>query len=808
MLRNYIKITLRVLWRNKGYATINVTGIATAFCVCMFLFLTAYLHLTYDSFHRDSDRIFQTYFFSNDPDKATKIGGMPLPLQPALKAEFPEIEAATRILNEQGVVEYNDNYLDKNITFVDADFLRLFTFPMQEGNGAVALNGLNNVIISENMAQDVFGHDDPVGKRIRISTQGVQKEYFVTGIIQDAPDNSTIKYDALVRVENAPAYVGGKDNWTDFSHMVFIKTIAQADQATLENRLKVFAKKYFSNQLQDLKAKGAKPDARGDVFALRIQKMAEVHFDRESSDRKGTPIVVIYVLLGLGFFILLIACINFINLNIARSLTRAREVGVRKSLGAVRSSLFWQIWSESAVLCLFGFLLGAGLTYLLVPEFNAVFGAKLRLINALQPGFILFVLGVFVLVSLLAGGYPAWKMATFNTVHVLKGQVSLKRPGVLRNTLIVTQFAMACLLACCTIIAFQQVEHLRNSPLGFDKEQVISIPVGNYVNGRQVLQRMRNKLANDPTVVALTGSSVNIGRGRDRRTSRSTMGFTNKGKEILTDILLVDYDYLKTLKIPVVAGRDFDRTYATDSVNRIIVTQSLVKMMQEKNPVGALLGDDDDKTNAKSEIIGVIPDFHLYSVASDSHPITLHLSNSEPIQYIFVRVSEKNLMGAMDKMKEVWEGVAPQAEFKGSFLNENVDEWYNNEKQLFQIFSLASSIAIVLTCIGLFAVALLMIEQRTKEIGIRKILGADIAGIILLLSRQFVKLVLIALAIAVPLAWFGMNQWLVNYSSRIEISGWVFVGVGLGAIFIALVSVSYQTIKAALMNPVKSLRNE
>jgi ABC-type antimicrobial peptide transport system permease subunit len=415
---------------------------------------------------------------------------------------------------------------------------------------------------------------------------------------------------------------------------------------------------------------------------------------------------------------------------------------------------------------------------------------------------------VIALVTLVAGGYPAWQMAAFNTVDVLKGKITTKRPGALRNALIVTQFTLSCLLTCCTVIAFQQVGYLRQSPLGFDKEQVISLPVGNQVNGRQVLQRLRNKLANDPTVLAVTGTDVNLGQGKDRVSSRSTMGFSYKGRSISTDMLLVDFDYLKTLKIKTVAGRDFNRAYATDSVNRVIITQSLARMMGVANPVGTLLGDDNDTTGTKSQIIGVIPDFHLYSVADEANPITIHLSNTETIRYIFIRVSPQSLAGSMEKLKKVWTEVAPQAEFMGSFLDENVDAWYQNEEQLSQILGLAAGVAILLSCIGLFAIALLMIEQRTKEIGIRKVMGASVPGIVLLLSRNFVRLVLIALGIAIPLAWFGMQSWLTNYTHRIDISPWVFIVVGLSAILIALLTVSFQSVKAALMNPVKSLRSE
>ncbi|MEZ0540758.1 ABC transporter permease [Fibrella arboris] len=808
MLANYLKIAFRTLWRSRGYAAINVIGLGVAFCITVFLLLTAYLHLTYDSFHKDGDRIFQTYLFANDPEHPTRNGAMPLPLTTALKADFPDVQAARIVAGRKSLVEVNGKYVDKLINFTDPDFLSIFSFPLLAGNRETALRELSNVVISENMATDLFGTADAVGKRLKIGSIGSQKEYVVVGVLNDVPDNSSVRFDALVRIENSPMYQQGKDNWTDNSHSIFIKLPAPVDQAAFENRLKPFTQKYFQNQIDGLKKKRAQPDARGDVFALRLQQLANVHFNREMSDSRGTPIAIIYVLLGMAFFILAIASINFINLSIARSFTRAREVGVRKSLGALRSSLFVQIWSESGLICVIGFLFGASLMYLLMPAFNAQFGARLKVDYLLQPGFIGLVLFVVLLVTLVAGGYPAWQMTKFNTIEVLKGNVSAKRPGVLRNALIVTQFALSCLLVCCTVIAFQQVGYLRQGPLGFAKEQVISIPVGTQVNGRQVLQRLRNKLANDPTVLAITGTDVNLGKGKDRVSSRSTVGYTFKGRDITSDLLLVDFDYLKTLKINPLAGRDFDRAYASDSVNRVIITQSMAKMMGVANPVGTLLGDDGDTTGTKAQVIGVVPDFRLYSLSDKANPITLHLSNSETIRYVFIRVAPQSLAGSMEKLKKVWAEVAPQAEFIGSFLDENVDEWYENEAQLSQVLSLASGVAILLSCIGLFAIALLMIEQRTKEIGIRKVMGASIPGIVLLLSRDFVKLVLIALGIAVPLAWFGMQTWLANYAHRIAISPWVFVIVGLSAIAIALATVSFQSIKAALMNPVKSLRSE
>ncbi len=806
MFKNYIKIAFRNIWKSKGYALINIVGLSVAFCVSVFLFLTAYFQLTFDDFHQDRDRIFQTYFFANEPDKVSKTSSMPFPLTTALKAEFPEIEGITRIVNGSDVIEYKGKFYDKNVKFTDADFLKIFSFPLIKGNKEVALRDLSSIIISENTAEAIFGEEDPMGKPLQLGIGSNKKQYVVTGVLGDFPDNSSIQFDAFVRTENLNGYQSQKDQWDAMSHIVFLKLVPNADPESLEKRMKPFAAKYFASTIASLKKRGAKPDERGDLFAVRLQNLKNVHFDRDIAGGSGAPVALVYALMGIAFFILLIACINFINLNVARSFIRAREVGVRKSLGALKNQLFVQIWGEAAVICFVGFAAGLVLAILLLPTFNATFQGKLNLDYMLQPDKISLILGIFVMVTLIAGGYPAWQMSKFNAVEVLKGKVTLKKPGVLRNSLIITQFTLSSLLICCTIIAVQQVNHLRKQPLGFQKEQVISIPIGNKVNGQQALQRMRNKLANDPNIVSLTGSGVNLGMGQDRSSSRSVMGFTYKEKEISTDWLQIDYDYLKTLNIKLLDGREFDPAFPTDSLDRVIITQSMAKAIGETDPVGKYF--QTDTAGAKIQIIGLVPDFNLYSSKNDKKPITMHISHSDPVSYIFVRVTPQSLSVAMDKLKAVWKEVTPESEFKASFLDENTDNWYKEEQRLSQVFSLASGIAILLSCLGLFAVALIVIEQRTKEIGVRKVLGASISNLVFVLSRDFVKLVVVAILISSPLAWFFMQKWLDGYLYRIEISPLIFIGVGAAAVVIAVVTVSFQSIKAALMNPVKSLKSE
>lgn len=804
MFKNYFKIALRNLWKSKGYAFINVLGLAVAFCVSVFLFLTAYFALSYDNFHADKDRIYEPYFFANDPERVNRTASMPFPITPALKAEYPEIEAVARVVNGSDVVEYKGKYLDKNIKFTEPDFFKIFSFPFLQGNAQTAFQDLSSIIITENMAKAVFGAEDPMGKSVQIGLEGSKKSYVVTGVLADFPANSSLQFDAFLRSENAGGYQQQKDQWDAFSHNIFLKLKPGVDKLAFERKLKPFTAKYFAETVTKLKKKGAKPDERGDLYALRLQKLEDVHFNREISGGKEGSLI--YALMGIGLFILLIACINFINLNVARSFIRAREVGVRKSLGALKQQLFFQIWGEAGVVCFLGFLAGVILAVLLVPSFNATFRAKLTLDYIFEPDKIALLVGLFLFVTLIAGGYPALQMSRFNAVEVLKGKVSLKKPGILRNSLIVAQFALSSLLICCTIIAMQQVDHLRSQPLGFQKEEVISIPVGNKVDGQTALRRMRNRLAGDPNVVSVTGSGVNLGMGLDRSSSRSSIGFTFKEREIETDWLHISYDYLKTLNIKLIAGREFNPAYPTDSMGRVIITESMAKAIGEQDPVGKFF--QTDTAGIKHQIIGVVPDFNLYSSKAEKKPVTMYLSNNEGIGYIFVRATPQSLATSMDKLKGIWKEITPESEFIGSFIDENTNNWYMEEQRLSQIFSLASAVAVILSCLGLFAVALIVMEQRTKEIGVRKVLGASIGSLVFVLSRDFVKLVLIAILISTPAAWYLMQLWLDHYPYRIEISPLVFVGVGLVAVLVAIATVSFQSIKAALMNPVKSLRSE
>jgi ABC-type antimicrobial peptide transport system permease subunit len=805
MLRNYLKVAFRTLWKNRTHTLINVVGLSVAFGTGVLLFLTAAFEFSYDKFHTDADRIFRIYFLSSNRDGSPDKGAtMPYPIARVLKAEFPEIEGVTRWFNRSASVRRNNQTYNENIRLADADFLQMFSFPMRKGNVKTALNSLSDIVISETMAKDIFRTEDPVGKSLELSVNGSWQTFNVTGVVSDFPKNSSFDYDALIRSENAGDYAEFKDRWDHGNHDVYIKLKPGTDPQTLQRRTQAMMDKYFASDMKDRQAQGYPKNELGFQQSLMLQPLLDIHFDTETTRGLGISKTYVYTLLLVGLFILAIACINFINLTIAQSLSRAREVGVRKSLGAQRGQLFGQIWGETLLLSFAALLIGLGLAYGVLPIFNRLFQSHLEMADFLTATTILVTVMGFLLITFIAGGYPSWFVTRFNAVEVLKGKVKVSRPGLLRNSLIVTQFTIACLLIVCTLIVRQQISYLQQKPMGLDKEQVVSIPIGNELNDQDALKTMRDRLANQPNIVAVSGSGVNIGSGLDGSSSRMMFGFRYGKRDVVCDWVRVDTDYLKTMGIKLLQGRDFSPRFGTDSSTSILITQSMAKAMGETNPVGKFIKPD----QKEFQVVGVISDFNLYSLHQEAKPITLQMQPNAPIKYILVRVNPQNLTGAMETIKAAWKSVAPKQEFIGSFLDENTERWYKREQRLANIFSAAAGIAIVLSCMGLFAIALLTIQQRTKEIGVRKVLGASTANIVGLLSRDFLSLVLISIVIAIPIAWYAMDKWLADFAYKIDIEWWVFALAGLLAVIIALLTVSYQSIRAALMNPVKSLRSE
>ncbi len=808
MLRNYLTIALRNLWKNKAYAIINVVGLSVAFGSAILLFLTAAHEFSFDNFHVNRDYIYRLYFQSNAARGLEKSTSMPAPLTPALEKEFPELEQVVRQGGGNCLIRYKDKELLQSIKYVDPGFFRMYTLPFRQGNSNTALKEPSGVVLNEKLAESIFGKENPLGKPVQLKMEEDWHTFTVTGVAADFPHNSSIQYSVLVRFENHPDYQHAKDRWDNGFHVVSLQLKENVSGAVFEKKLRAFTRKYQAGAIQSLKRDGAQPDENGDVMSLRLLPFRDLHFNTEVGGdnigpvRKSFP----YLLLTISLFVLLIASINFVNLSVARSLTRAREVGMRKALGAGKYQIIGQFWGEAFILLLLALVLGGWAAYLLLPEYKAAFGFSLPLTLLREPSVIAVLVAGFGVVTVLAGGYPAWLMTRFRTVQVLKGTISASRRNTLRNVLVTIQFAISTLLIGCTLVAWQQIGYLRSKPLGFNQDQVISIPVGNELSGDKALQLMRNKLAQQPQVLSVTGSMRNMGMGLDASEMSSVRGFDHKNREVRSQWVRVDYDYLQTLDIKLLAGRDFSRNYPTDSVKSVIINQAMAKHLGEKEPVGTLLNVNDGEPPL--EVIGVVEDFHFKSLHSKITPLTLVLDRDFPILYILVKVLPDQLPASMEVLQKAWAETAPKTEFRASLLDENTSRQYQAEERLSRIFITAAGLAILISCLGLFAMAVLVMAQRTKEIGIRKVLGASVPHILWLLLAAFLALLALACLVALPLAWLLMHRWLQDFTYRVDIDALVFLaGIGL-VLLLTAASIGYETIRAAVANPVDILKQE
>lgn len=813
MLRNYFKIAFRNLWKNKVYALINIVGLSVAFGSAMLLFLTARFELSFDDFQANKEHLYKVFFKLNLAD-GTRMGtSMPAPLTPALKADFKsEIKHISRIMDSGVQVVQGNKTLDQDLNYVDADFLKMFSFEMLKGNLNTALNDLRSIVINKSTAEKLFGSGEPIGQTINLNFGEKTEGFLVTGVVANAPENSTIESEMMIRFENNPSYQANKEEWNNQNHNLYIQLAENVSQETFEKKLKPFTQKYYKGTIDQIKKEGGKPDERGEVFSIRTFSLLDEHFMKHNGGVLVKDKMYPYMLLIVSILVVLIACINFINLSIARSLERAKEVGMRKALGAVKNQILGQFWGEAFILCIIGFLIGSLLATLTMPTYNSLFRSTISLQSLLNPATALVLITSFLGITLIAGGYPALVVSKFNIIEVLKGKLKVNtKSGGLQNTLIIVQFSIAIMLISSTIIIWNQIDFLRNKPLGFDETQVISIPIGHEVQGTKVLDYMRNKLANQPQIVSITGADINVGRGKDNSMSQSGYGFELEGKTYHTNGLNVDYDYIKTLGLNLATGRDFAREFPSDKSRSIVINETMAKELGFNKPTLAAaigknlpLGDSLGRT-----IVGVVKDYHFESLKNKIASMTFFLQNDFGYNYVFVKIAPNAApKETMDMLAKVYKEIAPKSEFQGSFLDENTNNQYRKEERFSQIIMSAAVLAIVLSCMGLFAIAIMMITRRTKEIGIRKVLGASIPSLVVLLSKEFLILVGIAILIASPIAYYAMDKWLADFVYRIDVGWQIFAMAGCVAVIIALLTVSYQAIRAALMNPVKSLRAE
>ena len=806
MLKSYFKIAYRNLFRKKLHTSINLGGLIIGFTIGIAILLVVYDQFSYDNFHTNRKKIFQAYQVFNNPNGEDIENSFGYAQAPVYKTEVPAIEKTTRIVDGGNHVEYNGKDKQIAVTLVDEDFISMFSFEIISGNRLTPLNNLSSVVLTEEGAKKIFGNEDPLGKTIKASVGDKIQSLIVTAVIKNST-GSSINFQVLARIENRANYASEKNNWADRAPYLYVQLKENATQRQAEIQLKETDKKYVPDWYTDMAKKGAKPDRVGDLFATRLLPLNEVHFSTRVNGHRAISYMQIITMLTVGLFIIFIACFNFININLANAFSRSREIGVRKCLGAAKGRLFAQLWSESFLVCFIAFFCSLLLVNVLLQSINGFEQIRISLLTEMwKPGFILLALTLLLFVSLVAGGYPSWMMIRFKLVESLKGKISMNRKSGLRSSLIVIQFVIACIMISCTYIIYQQYQYLQNADLGINKAYVISIPLHQPDKGREIIEKLRSRLAANPHILTISGSNINMGRGSDHRTVKTTTSFSYKEKQIHSNIASIDYDYLKTFGLNPIEGRDFDKSFGSDTVNNIIISESVAKQMNEKNLIGKTIGADSSFLGW--HIVGIFPDFHLYSMEEELEPLSLTLNKNEALNYCFIKTSSGNPVATMEAIRNIMDQLEPGQEFTGSFVDDNVSNWYQGEKSMSILFSIAATVAIILSCSGLLAMVLLVIQQRVKEIGVRKVLGASIQNISFLISKDFLSLVLLAVLIATPISWFTMNKWLQDFPYRIQIHAWMFALVGIVAIIISLLTISINTIRAASANPVDSLRSE
>jgi len=808
MFRAYLTLSFRRLFRNKFHTTINLVGLIIGFTIGLVVLLAVYGQFTFDKHHVNRDKIYQAYqvFHKAGGDEIGNSYGFPA--AEIFKAEADAIDKSTRFLHGSNTIIYKEKEVDITTMLVDEDFLEMFTFPVVKGNAVNPLSNLSNIVITEKTAKIIFGDEDPVGKTIKSPYGSQLKEMIVAAVVKDIPRNSTIEFDAVARVEVRPDYAVDKTNWNNQHHPVFLQLKDNATVQQAEQQLRIINKKYLADWSVSLKREGAIPDKNGDVFSTHLLSLKDLHFSpRINNVGNSVNKAELVAMLAISLLIILIACFNFVNINLANAFTRSKEIGVRKCLGAAKNSLFAQLWSESFIVCSIAFLFSLVLTNIIIGIIQRQTPSNMPLQELLwNPGYLLLTVGLLLLVSFIAGGYPSWLMAKLKVVETLKGKISLKRKSIARSSLIVIQFVIACILISCTLIIYSQFKFLQNADLGINKEHVIVIPFYKPEKGLDNIEKLRSRLSSNPAILSLTGSSINIGLGKDGITTRISNRFGYKGTEISTNMIDIEYDYLKTFGIKPIEGNDIDLSYAADSLPQVLLTESLARQFNEKQIVGQRIVVDSGFP--AWNIVGVIPDFHLYSMREAKQPLALMMNKKAGIRYCFIKTNAQNKLAVMEAVKKEMAILEPGREFRGSFMDDNINNWYRQEKMMSIILSIAAAIAIALSCMGLLAMVLLIIQQRVKEIGVRKVLGASVPNISYLISKEFLLLVLIAVLIATPVSWLAMNKWLQSFAYRIDLNIWMFILVAVIALLFAFVTICYNTVKASVANPVKSLRTE
>ena len=785
MIKNYLKVAVRNITRHKGYSFINIAGLAIGMACCILILLWVRDELSFDRFHEKAGDIFRVIQDINFADHSTTWAITQGPLGPSLRDDFPEIVNMVRYTGRSMRLTHEDKTFDEVLGMADESIFDVFTFPLLRGDPATVLADPLSLVLTEEMARKYFGEQDPIGKILNADDQF---DFKVTGILQEVPRNSHIRFDFLVPFVFGRELNYTVDRWGNSQFTTYVK---------LQGGLKageVIGK--IARYLDD------KPTVEKDA-ALNLQPLTRIHlhshydFDFASGD-----ITYVTIFSLVAFFILLIACINFMNLTTARSANRAREVGMRKVAGAHRSDLIRQFFGESMLLACMAFLLALGLVWLLLGPFNSLAAKELSLRLSSSAWLWLGLLGIALATGFISGTYPALFLSGFQPVRVLKGSVqSGARSSLFRKFLVVFQFSLTILLIICTLVVYYQLDYMRNKKLGYDKEHLVYLSMRGQM--REQFDAVKQELLAHPNILAVTASANVPTYGYSFSNSLWRWEGQAPDEEILMRASFVDEDFFKTMGIELIAGRGLSREFSTDQDTAVAVNEAAARAMGMEDPVGQRLTLGENNLT----IQGMVKDYHFRSLRQEIDPLILIFSPASS-RVLFMRLRGEDMPQSLAHVEEVWNTFAPGFDFRYRFMDEALDLLYRAEQRTGILFRIFTLLAVSISCLGLFGLASYMAEQRTKEIGIRKVLGATTSQIVFLLSKDFTKWVIVANLVAWPVAYFAIHQWLLGFAYRIPLPWWVFGTSAFLALAIALLTVSYQSIRAAVSNPVDALKYE
>jgi putative ABC transport system permease protein len=794
MFRNYFKTAWRNLTKYKAFSIINIFGLAIGIACCIVVSLFIIDELSYDRQNKDADLIYRIVrdFVNNDgsriPDATT-----PPTLAEAIQKDIPEVEHVARLFPDAGIgnhfyVRYgNKKFIEEYVYRADTNLFDVFTIPFIKGNPKTALSNPNSVILTESTARKYFGNVDPIGKTLEIDDW---EPVMITAVVKDIPDNAHFKFDLLVPLKRG-IDASINTNWAWYSFYTYLKLKKGTDIAVVDKKFRALFKK-------------SQPESRNYYYS---QALTAIHLksNLKSELKPNSDIVYIYIFGTIAIFILLIACMNHVNLTTARSSLRAKEIGIRKIAGAVKSSLIKQFLGESVLFALLAALVAIVIAKFLLPTVNNITGKQLALIPHENYLIILSVFVFAILIGLFAGFYPALYLSSFEPVKVLKaGKLSSIKNFSLRKVLVVAQFTISITLIIATIIIIQQISFIQTAKLGLNKDNVIIVNDTYYLN-RDETTALKNEWMQVPGVKKVAAADGVVG---GRIWARDVKHKVSQNRQLI-NFLTVDADFIGALNIEIKAGRGFSSDYPSDTANAIILNEQAVKQLAIPIPVigQQIVWRENPKTKEifYASIIGVVKDFHFTSMKSEIKPFAFVTSNKRRWNYSIV-MNEVNTSQTLAAIKNVWDKNVKSRPFQYSFLDETFAKLYRSEMNFKTIFSYITFIAIFIACLGLFGLSSFIMEQRSKEIGIRKVLGASVAGIVSMLSKDFLKPITVSIIVASPIAYYFMHQWLQNFAYRINISWWVFAFAGIAAMLIAFVTVSFQAIRAAIANPVKRLR--